>query len=227
MFVVYLKHTMNILLVDDHPMTLDGFKNALLKLDFISSESTISANLNCKDAYDAIANASQNQTPFDLAIFDMDLPPYPEKAIFSGSDLVLLLQKEMPNCKTIIITAHTEILILYNIVKKTRPDAFLIKNEVDSDNFQQIIVEILQGKRYLSPIVKEGISEVLKKELLVEDKNRQILLYLHNGYKANELTTILNLSNGAIQKRIAKMKTAFEVTDDSNLIKEALKQGFV
>ena len=62
---------------------------------------------------------------------------------------------------------------------------------------------------------------------MIEDHNRQILMYLSKGFKIKDLEQIINISASAIQKRIIKMKNVFEVTDDSNLVKEAIKQGFI
>lgn len=218
---------MNILLVDDHPITVEGFMNALLQLNFTQKKAVFSKVHNCKDGYNAILNASETFHPFDLAIIDQSLPSYPEQSIASGSDLALLIRKQMPDCKIIIVTAHTEVVIVYEIAKNIRPDGLIIKNDINPDNLQIIVTEVLQGKQYQSPMVKNCINEIWKKELMIEDSNRQILMYLSKGFKIKELESIVNLTSSAIQKRIIRMKKAFDVTDDTGLIKEAVKQGFI
>lgn len=218
---------MNILLVDDHPMTVEGFMNALLQVNFTKKKAAFSKVHNCKDAYNAIINASETFHPFDLAIIDQSLPGYPEQSIASGSDLALLIRKQMPDCKIIIVTAHTEVVIVYQIAKNIRPDGLIIKNDINPDNLQIIVSEVMQGKQYQSPMVKNCINEIWKKELMIEDSNRQILMYLSKGFKIKELESIVNLTSSAIQKRIIRMKKAFDVTDDTGLIKEAVKQGFI
>ncbi|MFV8369599.1 hypothetical protein [Flavobacterium sp. LB2R40] len=42
-----------------------------------------------------------------------------------------------------------------------------------------------------------------------------------------ESESIIHLSTSTIQKRIMRMKKAFDVTDDTGLVKEAIKQGFM
>ncbi|WP_291123183.1 DNA-binding response regulator [Flavobacterium sp. UBA6046] len=218
---------MNILLVDDHPMTVEGFINALLKVNFNKKKAVFTKAHNCKDGYLAIIKSSKSSKPFNLAIIDQGLPSYPEQSIASGSDLALLIRKSMPDCKIIMITAHTEVIIIYDIVKNVRPDGLINKNDISPGNLQLIVAEVMQGNQYHSPIIKSCIDEIRKKELMFDDFNRQILSYLSKGFKVKELEGVVCLSTSTIQKRVIQMKNAFDVTDDTGLVKEAIKQGFI
>ncbi len=215
---------MNILLVDDHPMTVEGFMNVLLKVNFSEQKAIFTKAHNCKDGYDAI---TKSKNPFEIAIIDQGLPSYHEQSIATGSDLALLIRKNMPDCKIIMVTAHSEVIIIYDIVKKVNPDGLINKNDISPDNLQLIVAEVIQGNIYHSPIIKNCINEIWKKELMFDDFNRQILSYLSKGFKVKELEDVVYLSTSTIQKRIIRMKTAFEVHDDSGLVKEAIKQGFI
>ena len=133
----------------------------------------------------------------------------------------------MPDCKIIMVTAHSEVIIIYNNNKKVNPDGLINKNDISPDNLQLIVAEVIQVNIYHSPIIKNCINEIWKKELMFDDFNRQILSYLSKGFKVKELEDVVYLSTSTIQKRIIRMKTAFEVHDDSGLVKEAIKQGFI
>lgn len=218
---------MNILLVDDHPMTVEGFMNALLKVNFTKKKAVFTKAHNCKDGYNTILKTAKSSKPFDLAIMDQGLPSYPEQSIASGSDLALLIREQMPDCKIIMITAHSEVIIIYDIVKNVRPDGLINKNDISPDNLKLIVTEVMQGNQYHSPIIKSCINEIRKKELMFDDFNREILSYLSKGFKVKELAGVVCLGNSAIQKRIILMKNAFDVTDDTGLVKEAIKQGFI
>ena len=215
---------MNILLVDDHPMTVEGFMNVLLKVNFSEQKAIFTKAHNCKDGYDSII---KSKNPFEIAIIDQGLPSYLEQSIATGSDLALLIRKNMPDCKIIMVTAHSEVIIIYNNNKKVNPDGLINKNDISPDNLQLIVAEVIQVNIYHSPIIKNCINEIWKKELMFDDFNRQILSYLSKGFKVKELEDVVYLSTSTIQKRIIRMKTAFEVHDDSGLVKEAIKQGFI
>ncbi|AOW10808.1 response regulator [Flavobacterium gilvum] len=218
---------MNVLVVDDHPMTVEGYINTLSNAPFGLNSPVFAKANNCKEAYSSLINFNTVKKAFDLVIIDKNLPAYEEKNILSGSDLALFIREIMPNCKIIMITAHTEVIIVYEIYKKIKPDGFFIKNDITPEKLQQGIKEIIKGNPYQSPMVKECINEIWKKKLMVEDTNRQILMYLSKGFKIKELEGIIGLTTSAIQKRIIRMKDIFEVADDSSLVKEANKQGFI
>ena len=218
---------MNVLLIDDHPMTVEGFMNVLLKVNLSKDPPVFAKAHNCKDGYHTILKAYHAHKPFDLVIIDQGLPNYLEQEIRSGSDLALFVRKVMPTSKIVIITAHTEVIIIYDIAKKVRPDGLIIKNDITPDNLHLVIEEVLHGNQYQSPMVKNCIHEIWKKELMIEDCNRQILLYLSKGFKIKDLEEIICLTTSAIQKRIIRMKKAFDVTDDNSLVKEAINQGFI
>jgi len=215
---------MNILLVDDHPMTVEGFMNALLQVHLSKEKANFTKVHNCKDGYDAIINTTKS---FDLAILDQGLPSYVEQSIESGSDLALLIREYQPDCKIIMVTAHTEVILIYDILQKVNPDGLIIKKDIRPDNLQFIVTEVLQGNQYHSTMVRSCIQEMRKKDLLFDDYNRQILSYLSKGFKVKELDGVVCLGDSAIQKRVIQMKNAFNVTDNTGLLKEAMKQGFI
>lgn len=220
---------MNIFLVDDHPMIIDGYCNALSSyFTFHGNKKTIIKASNCQEAYEAIVNAISSNELFGIAIIDKSLPGFEEKSIFSGNDVAMLIRKTMPHCKIIMVTAHTEIIIVYEIVKKIRPEGFFIKNDVTPDKLRQAISEIIyEGKQYQSEMVKRCINEIWKKELMAEDYNQEILMYLSKGYKSKDLAQFINLSNSSIHKRVIRMKKAFDLTDDSSLLREAIRLGYI
>jgi DNA-binding NarL/FixJ family response regulator len=218
---------MNVLVVDDHPMTVEGYINALSAAPFGIYQSAFTKANNCEEAYSSILRSSASKESFDLAIIDKSLPGYEEKSILCGSDLAIFIREMIPNCKIIMITAHSEIIIVYEIYKNVRPDGLIIKNDITAEKLQQAVMEIMKGNSYQSITVKNCINEIWKKELMVEDHNRQILFYLSKGFKIKELEEAICLTTSTIQKRIIKMKKIFEATDDSGLVKEAIKQGFI
>jgi DNA-binding NarL/FixJ family response regulator len=218
---------MKVFLVDDHPMTVEGYNNALIREPFGIHRPVFAKAYNCEEAYFTLERALSKRESFDIAIIDKGLPSYEEKSILSGSDLAVLIRLKMPDCKIIMITAHTEVIVVYDIAKKIRPEGLIIKNDITPEKLQQAIMEVLQGNQYQSPMVKICINEIWKKELMIEDYNRQILLYLSKGFKIKELEGIIYLTTSAIQKRILRMKKAFDVTDDTGLVREAIKQGFI
>ena len=175
----------------------------------------------------AILLATSKGLVFDLALLDQNLPSYLKENILSGSNIAELLKTHNQPCKTVIITSHTEVLVVYDILKKVNPDGLVIKNDVTASNFSKMIKSILNGDTYQSPLVKTYVAEIWKKEVMAEEHNRQILLFLSKGYRIKEQAIILNLASSTIHRRISDIKKAFVVSDNMELVKEAIKQGYL
>jgi DNA-binding NarL/FixJ family response regulator len=216
---------MNILIVDDHPMTTDLYENILLNTE-LGSPVFVTKALNCEDAYEAFTNAKIKGFDFDLALIDYSLPIYKAKNISSGGDIASLIKRDS-NCKIIIITAQTQVLLVYDILKKIKPDGMVIKSDVTNENFMNIIKTVLEGNLYQSPLVKTYIKEIWKKEIMADETNRQIILFLSKGYKIKELKNVISLTESAIQKRICKLKKTFNVDDDRELVRIAFDFGYL
>lgn len=208
---------MNVLMVDDHLMTIEGYI-ALVKKEI--PEFTTFKAFNCEEAYHYITSVSN----FDLAIIDYQLPEFEEKKLNTGTDVALLLRKHHPECKIMMITAYEEATIVYNIYRKAQPDALIIKNDISYTSFKECLHT---AHRYLSPTAQKAIGIINNNKELFNDVNREILLYLKLGYKLDEIGIALSLSESTIQKRVAKMRALFNVRDISGLIKEVINQGIV
>lgn len=214
---------MNVLVVDDHPMTVSGYIESLSLKGLFSTSLYFTKAYSCEEAFLKLLSPLS----FELAIIDYGLPSYAAEQIYSGIDLAQLIQERHPDCKIIMITAHTEVLKVYDIFKKIQPEGLMVKNDITPETLPQTVLEIMQGKSHQSPTVKNIIKEIWKKDLMVDDTNRQILLYLSKGYKLKKIEQTLMLSLSAVQRRIAQMKGAFDVKEDTSLVEEAILQGFL
>ena len=217
---------MNILLIDDHPMIIQAYISCLSDEIKMEKRSEFTVASNCTDAFNIIDNIASNNK-FDLALIDQSLPAFHEEKLVCGGDLALLLQKKNQNCKIIIITSHSEFIIIYNLLQKVAPNGFIIKNDVNAESLVEGVQKVLKGNTFYSCSVEKIMQEIRSKEIMLDDINRKIILYLSKGYKIKELEPIISLSVSAIKRRIAQMKEAFNTNEDNTLVKEAILQGFI
>lgn len=218
---------MILLVVDDHPITVEGYISALSKGKEASEIPFFNKGICCESAYQNITKANLAGISYDVAIIDMDLPGCIDPPLASGKELALLLRKEMPTTKIIIITAHTELITVFDIYKSIQPEGFIIKNDLTPDSLSIIVMDVFNGIPYKSPMVENCLQEIWKKELVIEDYNRQIIYYLSLGFKIKDLHEVMPISQSAIQKRIMKINSVFDVTDKDGLLKEVKRLGFI
>lgn len=217
----------NVLMVDDHPPIIEGYKAILSFNTFGYSINTVVA-YNCETAYNIITNTIK-PIVFDLVFIDVTLPPFAEKCINSGEDLVFLVKQYQPNAKIVILTSHAESFVLHRILKDCKPEGLLIKSDFLSDEFLVAFDTILKGENYYSATVKNQKHELISSNKTLDSYNIQIIILLSQGVKTKNFHEHINLSTSAIEKRKAVIKDYFGITKgtDEDILREARKLGFI
>ncbi len=218
---------MNVLIADDHQLTIDGYKTILsFSLQLGDNINFIEAN-SCEEAYLKINQCLDNNLRIDLAILDYSMPIYSEKNILNGADVCIYLQKQMPSCINMILTSIMGNIILFEIILNVKPHGIVTKSDIDGNKFLEIIEILLSGKKYRSDFVSMQIEEIWENKAFVNELNRKILQYLAKGYKLKEIAQELDVSEITIKKRISKIRESLNLNEDDNIFKEAKSRGYL
>jgi DNA-binding NarL/FixJ family response regulator len=214
-----------ILLVDDHPITLDSYISILSNTTNITQPINFTAANSCNEAYLKIMKADHSHLPFEIAFLDISLPPFKEKCLLSGIDLALLIRNCFPTCKIIFVTMHCEPLLVYKAIKKINPEGFIMKNDINAKSFMEAYRTINNGNHYYSQTINKYQNEIKLKKLHFDIIDCQILLLISRGIKTKEMTKNLDLSLSAIEKRKACIKNTLlkEKGSDRELLIAAKK----
>jgi two-component system, NarL family, response regulator NreC len=214
-----------VLMIDDHPPIIEGYKAILSYNQFGYTVNTTSA-FSCEMAYEVISTTTIS---FDLVMVDITLPSYPEENLHSGEDLVALVRKHLPNSKIIILTSHSESLLLYRILRECNPNGLLVKSDFLAEEFLLAFDTIIRGGNYHSSTIRCLKKEMLETTKVWDSYNRQIVLLLAQGIQTKNLPEHLNLSKSAIDKRKSIIKEYFSIEKgtDEDILREARKQGLI
>lgn len=217
----------NILIVDDHPFIIEAYKNAIKGYNSADYEFTITQANDCKSGFENIT-APQNGN-FDISFFDISMPAYEEKNIHSGEDLAKLIKVQMPECKIILLTMHTELLKISNIVKMINPNGLVIKNDLTFDELLTAFDKILKGENYYSQTVVKLISQIQYDNIEIDQFDKQILYHLSKGIKTKDIPSFVPLSLSAVEKRKLNLKETLNIKggSDIDLIREAKNKGLL
>lgn len=222
-----MKH-INILMVDDHPIIIEGYQNVLMATKADDQTLLIDTANNCDTAQLMINRASKG-TPYDVCFFDISLPASEDGKFASGEDLALLAKEVLPAAKIIILTMFNESFRIHNIIKEINPDGFLIKSDLTSMELADAFQQILKFPPYYSSTVNNYVKKTITSEIYVDDVNRKILHLLSQGIKTKSLSEYIPLSTSAIEKRKKQLKLLFSVENgkDENLLQEAREKGYL
>ncbi|CAM2843973.1 response regulator [Flavobacterium frigoris] len=216
----------NILIVDDHPFIIQGYKNAITRYKPNKYEFFITEAKDCESAYNVITNP--DSVVFDIAFLDISMPPYEDKAIYSGEDLAKLILEFMPNCKIILLTMFTEFLKIKTIIKNINPHGLVIKNDLTFDELLFAFDKVIKNETYYSQsVIKMLESQEHSIEIDLFDK--QILFHLSKGTKAKDMPQYIPISLNAIEVRKLNLKELLKVVEgsDVDLVREARNIGLL
>ena len=218
--------SIKILIVDDHPFIIQAYKNALEKYSQQGYEFEVIQANNCKSGYE---NIVESKIPFNVAFFDISMPEYAEKGIYSGEDLAVLMKSEMPSCKVILLTMHDELLKINNIIKNINPNGLIIKNDLTFDELIFAFDKIINNESYYSQTVIKLVGQAKYNDIELDAFDKQILFHLSKGVKTKDLPQYIPLSLSAIEKRKLNIREILEVKggNDIDLINEAKTKGVI
>ncbi|PBJ10965.1 response regulator [Flavobacterium sp. ACN6] len=215
----------NILIVDDHPFIIEGYKNAIIRYKPKQYEFFISQAHDCRSAYDIIEN--DNTPVFDIAFLDISMPPYEEKEIFSGEDLAKLLSVKMPSCKIVLLTMYTELLKIKTIIRTIQPNGLIIKNDLTFEELLLAFDKVMKSEKYYSHSVVKMLNQSTHNAIEIDQYDKQILVHLSKGIAGSEMLQNIPISLNAIEKRKKHLKELLKIRSgsDEDLLKEAKSKG--
>lgn len=223
-----MNQAINILMVDDHPIIIEGYQNTLMATKREDQTLMIDTANDC-DTANVLMRKAAREKPYDVLFFDISLPASCDGAITSGEDLAKLSKQLMPRAKVIILTMFNESYRIHNIIKNINPDGFLIKSDLTSSELAEAFQHILLTPPYYSRTVNQFLSKLVVNEIQIDEINQKILHLLSRGIKTRSLTEHIDLSMSSIEKRKKQLKEQFSIDDgkDETLISEARKKGFL
>lgn len=221
--------TLNILMIDDHPSMVEGYKS-ILSFNQLGYEINVTPAYNCKSAYEIIQE-TEDLYFFDMAFVDLSLPPYEEKKILSGQDLALMIKKRFPAIKILILTSQAEAFTLFDIKRNIEPKGLLVKSDFAAEELLDAFENIAQGKTYYTKTVEESIEGLMdeRNTIFLDEYNREIIQLLAQGVLTKNMPNYISLGLSAIDKRKAQIKDYFMIKGgtDEDIVRQAKKQGFI
>lgn len=217
----------NILIVDDHPFIIDGYKNAITRYKPEIYDYSFTQGKDCESGYNIISNPKT--APFDIAFLDISMPSFEEKGIISGEDLAKLVMEIMPDCKIILLTMFTELLKIKNIIETINPAGLVIKNDLTFDELLYGFDIILKDEIYYSHSVIKMAQQNNNDFEEIDQFDKLILFHISKGTKIQEIPQYVPISLEAIESRKVSLKELFKIEDgnDTDLIREARLRGII
>jgi two-component system, NarL family, nitrate/nitrite response regulator NarL len=174
----------HILLIDDHPLVLDGIKTML------KDEPSVEIVGACKTATEALAFLSNNEP--DIILLDISLPD------MNGLELCEKIRATNKQTKIIGLTSTNEAGIITGLLQRGG-NGYLLKN-MEREELLEAIRTVQKGKVYLSKSANDKVLEQFQSNKVTEEtplltrREKEILQLLANGLTGPQIAEKLFLS---------------------------------
>lgn len=221
-----MPQNINVLIVDDHPFIIQGYKNVINLFPNKDYEFKFYEATNCQTGYEAVVNAP---VKYDLAFLDVSMPIYEEKNINTGEDIAKLLMAEMPECKIALLTMHSESLKVQSIIDEINPLGLVIKNDLGFESMILALDTMIKGDIYYSDSVIKFLNNQQKEKVYVDVIDKQILHYLNKGVKYDDIPLYITISSSSVRTRKENIKELLGIKgrSDAELVAIAKDRGML
>ena len=209
---------LNVAIVDDHPLVLEGLKSLLLQTEGIEHIYTAQtgSQLGSLLALHSI----------HLYIIDLDLPD------IDGFELIHQIKQKSPEAKIIVSTMHEEIWIV-NKLKHPDIDAVVFKSSAGK-YIQKALQAVLKGKKYYCPQFQKLYKEKDKightpdtLDSTPTIRELDVLKAIAKGMNTHEISECLFISENTVEWHRKNLMVKFGAKNATDLVIKALSKGYL
>ncbi len=203
----------NILLVDDHNMVLEGMKAILATITSTHIAATAA------NALEAIAELRKH--PVDLAFVDINLPD------ISGIELCSKIKSEFPAVHVIGLSTFKQRSYVSQMIANGA-SGYLLKS-ANKEEIEEAITATMSGKMYFSIDINKSSALVISEDEppTLTRREKEILTLIAKGMKSNEIADQLFLSPYTVDTHRKNLLTKFDANNTAILIKKATEFSFL
>jgi len=205
-------HTIKVLLVDDHPLVLDGIRARLEEDDEITIVGEAS------NGEEALAMSAERKP--DVVLMDINMP------VMNGIEAAEKFASEQPDVRLLMLTMHDSREYITKVLK-AGAKGYILK-DVSSSEMMIAVKSVYQGRSYYS----SGVTDILvnvgnQTEVPLTDRERTILQLLAEGNSNKHVARELDISVRTVETHRRNIKRKLEVKTSAGLVKYAIENGIV
>jgi len=208
---------MKILLVDDHPLFIEGIRGILIKLD---PAAQILTSGSCEEAL----AMTEDDDDMDLLLLDLNLPG------MSGLDGLQLLRHQLPATPIVLLSASEDRYKVLNAIelgakgyipKSSTPDVILSALQL-----------VLSGGVYLPMAVLETINKSPVKSNSADDttltpRQLEVLSLLADGRSNKAIGNQLSMAENTVRVHVSAILRFLDVSNRTEASMAAVRKGLL
>lgn len=217
-----IANRIQIMVVDDHQIVIDGIKSSLEEYADIN---VIAEALNGKEALDKLAR----QQP-DIVLMDVDMP------VMNGYETTCEIVSRYPKVKIITLTMFNE-KSLINKMLDAGVSGYLLKS-VGKEELYRAIKQVFDNKQYLGgditlSIAKPEYKDILSKQNKISPitplsiREIEILKFIAQGLSNTEISKKLFISSRTVDNHRTNIMKKLDVHNIAGIIRYAIQNNII
>jgi len=197
---------MNILFADDHPLLLDGLKNAVIN-KFPSARLFTAINKN--ELFDQL-----KVHPISILIQDLKFGDS------NAKDFLKEIKSTYPNLKILILSSVSDNVSIQQMMQ--RANGYVIKSEPIEEIFNALEA-FINNQNYLSAEVTKKLKELVPhNEIILTKREREVLAVIMKEKSIKEIALTLEISEKTVEMHRSNLFTKLDVKNITGLVKKVL-----
>jgi DNA-binding NarL/FixJ family response regulator len=204
-------NAIKVLLIDNHPLVLDGLRAVLETYDHIQVVGAAGLALTGLEIAE--------RTRPEVILLDINMPQ------INGIDAIRLFRERLPETRILMLSMHDSREYISTSVMRGA-SGYILK-DVSTDEIIVAIETVAAGKTYFS----SGVSEVLLERKAHEStvpltgREQDVLLQIAAGKSNREIAQSLGLSAATVETHRKNIKKKLGIPTTAGLIRYAIDNG--
>ena len=199
----------NIVIVDDHPMVIEGLRSLLVDQEDMRILETFTRG---NDALDFLANHS-----CDVMLLDISLPD------INGTELCSKITAASHHVKVLGMSTYSEASIIHQMIQYGAK-GYLLKN-ASMEELVRAILLVKDGNMYFSPEVQKILAEFsINDKPKLTRREREVLELIAAGITTQQIADKLFVSPLTIETHRRNLMQKFGTSNAPAMIRVAIEQ---
>jgi two-component system nitrate/nitrite response regulator NarL len=209
-----MSNPIRVLLVDDHPLVLEGIRSVLETYDHIEV-------VGAAESAKAGLKIALNSKP-DVVLMDINMPE------MNGIDAIEMFKDQLPSTRLLMLSMHDS--REYISTSTMYGASGYVLKDVSTSEIVTAIEKVAQGGTYFST----GVSEVLMGEgtqkshtSLLTTREQSVLLLVAEGKSNKDVATQLDISIRTVETHRKNIKKKLGISTTAGLTRYAITNGLL
>ncbi|NAX21184.1 response regulator [Vibrio sp. V39_P1S14PM300] len=211
-----MQNPINVVIVDDHQVVLDGF---IARLELEPDIRVVGTASNGLEAVEVVRSLAP-----DVVLMDVSMP------VMNGIDATRLIREERPHSKVLMLTMHDNREYIMKVMQAGAV-GYMLK-EISAEKMVQAIKTVNQGSTYFCESVTQTlftqeVTPATQRPNPLSRREEAVLKLVAEGHSSKKIAALLSISYRTVETHRQNIKHKLDLHSTAELAKYALEKGLV